>query len=154
MTDAIALTARIVAAFLRGNEVPVANLPGIIEATHAALVRATSQEPVLSVSQHQPAVPVKKSVTPSAINCLECGKGLAILKNHLRVAHGLSVADYRVKWSLPTNYPLVAQEYAQRRSEMAKAIGLGHSRNKVQPTPDEVLPQHRYPASRWAKSSV
>ena len=149
-----ALTAKIVAAFLRGNEVATHDLPGLIQATHAALV-GVSLPPPEPMEQQQPAVSVKKSVTPGAVLCLECGKGQKMLKRHLQTAHGLSVDDYRSKWSLPTNYPMVAPNYAERRSALAKASGLGHSRKKPQLPPAaelaEATPKQRYPASRWSK---
>ena len=152
-----ALTARIVTAYLRGNEVVASDLPGLIQATYAALVGIASPQPG-PMEQRQPAVTLKKSVTPGAILCLECGKGQKMLKRHLPAAHGLSVEEYRSKWSLPSNYPMVAADYAERRSALAKASGLGHSRKKpqVEPAaevvdPADATPKHRYPPSRWSK---
>ena len=149
-----ALTTRIVTAYLRGNELAVTDLPGLIQAAYAALVGIASPQPV-PVEQQQPAVSLRKSVTSEAILCLECGKGQKMLKRHLQTAHGLSVEDYKAKWALPKNYPVVAPDYAERRSALAKASGLGHSRKKPQaePTaePAAATPRHRYPASRWSK---
>jgi len=151
------LTTRIVAAYLRGNEVAANDLSSLIQATFAALVGLSVPQPE-PVEVRQPAVALKKSVTPGAILCLECGKGQKMLKRHLQTAHGLSVEAYRSKWSLPSNYPMVAPDYAERRSALAKAIGLGHSRKPPQAEPVfesaepvEAKPRHRYPASRWSK---
>lgn len=149
-----ALTTRIVTAYLRGNVVVARDLPGIIQATYAALVGISSPPPE-PIEHPQPAVSLRKSVTPGAILCLECGKGQKMLKRHLQTAHGLSVEAYKSKWSLPTNYPMVAPDYAERRSALAKASGLGHSRTKtlVEPAAEtpQATPRHRYPASRWSK---
>ena len=148
------LTTRIVTAYLRSNEVVVSDLPGLIQATYAALVGISSPQPE-PMEQQQPAVSLRKSVTSEAILCLECGKGQKMLKRHLQTAHGLSVEDYKAKWALPKNYPVVAPDYAERRSALAKASGLGHSRKKPQaePTaePAAATPRHRYLASRWSK---
>ena len=151
-----ALTAKLVAAFLRGNELAAHDLPGFIQVTYAALVGISSPQP--EPMEQQPAVTLRKSVTAEAILCLECGKGQKMLKRHLQTAHGLSVEDYRSKWSLPTNYPMVAPDYAERRSALAKASGLGHSRKKSQVVPlaeaaepAAATSRHRYPPSRWSK---
>jgi predicted transcriptional regulator len=149
-----ALTTRIVTAYLRSNKVFVNDLPGLIQVTYAALVGVSSPQPE-PIEQQQPAVSLRKSVTSEAILCLECGKGQKMLKRHLQTAHGLSVEDYKSKWLLPINYPMVAPDYAERRSALAKASGLGHSRKKPQaePTaePAATTPRHRYPAPRWSK---
>ena len=155
--DTKALTTRLVVAFLRGNEVASDDLPRLIQTTYAALTNIAAPQPE-PAGQPQPAVTLKKSVTPGAILCLDCGKPQKMLKRHLLTAHGLSVDDYRTKWSLPPTYPMVAPDYAERRSALAKASGLGHSRKKP---PGEATaetegsagtkPQHRYPASRWSK---
>lgn len=154
-----ALTAKIVTAYLGGNAVAVSDIPALIQTTYAALVNTAS--PVSEPIERQPAVSVKKSVTPDAIICLECGRHQKMLKRHVATAHGLSVDDYRAKWSLPADYPMVAPDYAERRSMLAIKIGLGHSRKKPEPNPVldraepvEEKPQHHYPPSRWSKPTA
>ena len=124
-----ALTAKIVAAFLRGNEVAIHDLPGLIQATHAALV-GVSLPPPEPMEQQQPAVSVKKSVTPGAVLCLECGKGQKMLKRHLQTAHGLSVEEYKSKWSLPPQLP-------HGGARLCRApVGTGQSQ-RPRPLPEE-----------------
>ena len=154
-----ALTARIVTAYLGGNAVEISDIPTLIQATYSALVSTTS--PATEPIERQPAVSVKKSVTPDAIICLECGRHQKMLKRHIATAHGLSVDDYRAKWSLPADYPMVAPDYAEHRSMLAIKIGLGHSRKKPETVsaldgaePAEGKPQHRYPPSRWSKPNA
>jgi predicted transcriptional regulator len=158
MTDAILpLTAQIVAAYLGHNELASGEIPALISVTYTALLQTAS--PVSRPVERQlPAVPVKKSVTPDAVVCLECGKPQKMLKRHLSTAHGVTVEDYRAKWSLPSNYPMVAPNYATVRSEMAKKIGLGRKPNadasKSEGLPrtelSEEKPPYKYPASRWS----
>lgn len=155
----IRLTSKIVAAYLRNNVVATADLPDLIRSTHATLANIDS--PVAEAPERlPPAVPVRKSVTPDAVYCLECGKPQKMLKRHLQTAHGLPVDAYRAKWSLPTDYPMVASTYAARRSELAKSAGLGTKPRQdrtppavapVEAAPPDSQPQHRYPASRWSK---
>ncbi len=110
-------TVSIVASYVAKISVPVGELPQLIRHVHGALAGI---EP-----KPEPAVPIKKSVTPNYVICLECGRKSQILKGHLSVAHGLTPEEYRQKWWLPSDYPLVAPKYAQQRSEMAKKFGLG-----------------------------
>lgn len=124
-------TARIVSAYLAGNHLAENEIPDFIRSTYAALVATTSLDQAAETARAQPAVPVKKSVTPSAVICLECGKKFSMLKRHLRTDHDTSADDYRAKWNLPSSYPMVAPEYAARRSALAVKIGLGHSRKEV-----------------------
>ncbi len=155
------LATKIVAAYVGNNTLTISDIPDLIQAAYTALVRAISPAPA-PVEAQPPAVAVKKSVTPGAIICLECGKSQKMLKRHLLTAHDLTVDDYRAKWSLPADYPMVAPDYAARRSELAKASGLGFSRknsSKAAPSPDgpasvEVKPRHSYPASRWSKPNA
>jgi predicted transcriptional regulator len=153
-----ALTAKVVAAYLRNNRLATSDIPDLIKATYAALVNATAPvaEPMV---QQQPVVSIRKSVTPDAIICLECGKPQKMAKRHLRTAHGLSVDEYRAKWSLPADYPMVAANYAANRSRLALQFGLG--RKKVVEAPKDAVeakvkerPRNRYPSSRWSKPSV
>lgn len=126
--DMTTFATEIVAAYLGENTVTVADLPDLIRTTHAALVGTASLVAEQPANRLVPAVPVRKSVTPGAVICLDCGKAYKMLRRHLETSHGLSVDDYRAKWNLPANYPVVAPDYATRRSELAKTIGLGLSR--------------------------
>ena len=123
MADQIELLARtteIVVAHLRGNTVPVDQVPALINDIHETLAGLGVEEP-----ERTPAVPIKRSVRKATIVCLECGWPGKILKRHLSTAHGLSVKEYRARWGLPADYPMVAPNYAAQRSAMAKKIGLG-----------------------------
>jgi predicted transcriptional regulator len=120
------LTAAIVSAHLSHNTVDARALPAIIQSVHAALTNAgaAAPEPV----RLAPAVPIRKSVFSDHIVCLEDGKKQKTLKRHLQTAHGLTPAQYREKWQLPHDYPMVAPDYAETRSALAKARGLGRKR--------------------------
>lgn len=126
--------ADIVAAFVGNNTVPTAELPALIASVHASLstLGAPQSEAVLELV---PAVPVRKSITPDYIICLEDGRKLKSLKRHLLAAFGLTPEAYREKWGLPKDYPMVAPNYAAARSEMAKRIGLGQMRKAVAEAP-------------------
>lgn len=146
------LTGKIVAAYLRGNSLAVGELPELIQATHAALCRLQSPQPLATEAQ-SPAVALKKSVTAEAIFCLDCGKAQKMLKRHLQTAHGLSVDDYRSKWNLASDYPMVAPNYAQQRSQLALQIGLGRKKGSEAPQAEEASGKsaHQYPTSRWSR---
>jgi|SRR5579859_3448268 len=150
----IDLTAKLVAAYLRGNAVDASELPALIKSTHAAFVGVT-QPPEAPATPQAPFISVKKSVTPDAIICLECGKPQQMIKRHLHTAHGLSTDGYKTKWSLPSDYPMVAPNYAQKRSQLAIASGLGqkHATSKIEESVPESpqQPTNRYPASRWSR---
>lgn len=118
-------TVEIVAAFVERNPVAPEALPGLISSVHAALKGLGQTEPVVEARELVPAVPVKKSVQQDFIVCLEDGKKFKSLKRHLRTAYGMSPDEYRAKWGLPADYPMVAPSYAASRSELAKKIGLG-----------------------------
>ncbi len=122
------LTASIVAAHVSNNPVPSGELPGLISAVYAALdgIGRVAEPPI--VAQREPAVPVKKSIHRDYLVCLEDGKKLKMLKRHLATAYGLTPEEYREKWGLPADYPMVAPAYAERRSALAKEIGLGTGR--------------------------
>ena len=148
-------TARIVAAYLECNALAPGDVPALIRTTYAALAATESPEPVVLP---QPAVPVRKSVTPGAVICLDCGRPQKTLKRHIETAHGLSPERYRGKWGLPADYPMVAPDYAAHRSQLAIRIGLGQTRNGAAAEPAaetgpavEGKPNHRYPTSRWAR---
>ncbi len=121
--DVLALTAKIVAAHVSNNTVTLADLPGLIHQVHQALrgVGSTSSP----AARPQPAVPVKKSVMPDHIVCLEDGKKLKMLKRHLKTAYNLTPEQYRERWGLPPDYPMVAPNYAKQRSQLARDLGLG-----------------------------
>ena len=122
--DLLGLTTEIVAAHVSNNAVGMEELPLLINQVHRSLTAlGTAPEPVLE--KLQPAVPVKKSVTPDFIICLEDGKKLKMLKRHLKTAYDMTPDDYRERWNLPPDYPMVAPNYAKQRSMLAKEIGLG-----------------------------
>lgn len=124
------LTAEIVSSFVGRNPVPTEAFPNLIQNVHHTLAALGESEAAAAMSL-TPAVPVKKSVTADEIFCLECGRGAKMLKRHLTTAHGLSPDDYRHRWRLPADYPVVAPAYAARRSTLAKQIGLGHKGGKA-----------------------
>ena len=127
----IELAADIVAAYVSNNSVPVSDLPGLIRDVHAALLRVEQGEAEPVAEPLKPAVPVKKSVTPEFIICLEDGKKFKSLKRHLRTQYNLTPEQYREKWSLPADYPMVAPNYATARSALAKQMGLGQQRRRT-----------------------
>ncbi|MGE5504768.1 MAG: MucR family transcriptional regulator [Actinomycetota bacterium] len=122
-SDLLALTTEIVAAHVANNSVAVSDLPQLIHEVYRTLA-SVGTAPV-APERPQPAVPVKKSVTPDYIICLEDGKKLKMLKRHLKTAYNMTPEEYRDRWGLPADYPMVAPNYAQHRSSLAKKIGLG-----------------------------
>jgi predicted transcriptional regulator len=131
------LTADIVSAFVANNSLPIGGLPALIQKVHAALTQL-AVEPFNSapaappVEKLEPAVSIRKSITPDYLVCLDDGKKFKSLKRHLG-ALGMTPESYRMKWSLPTDYPMVAPNYAVARSALAKSIGLGQNRRKAAP---------------------
>lgn len=123
-TELLGLTAQIVSAHVSHNPVPAAELPGLIQEVFRTL-SGVGTAPVAEPERPQPAVPVKKSITPGYLICLEDGKKLKMLKRHLKTAYNLSPEQYRDRWGLPADYPMVAPDYAKHRSSLAKKIGLG-----------------------------
>jgi predicted transcriptional regulator len=119
-----ALTTQIVAAYVANNTVAVNDLPGLIRQVHAALANVGGTAEI-APERPQPAVPIKRSVLPDYIVCLEDGKKLKMLKRHLKTAFNMTPEDYRERWDLPPDYPMVAPNYASQRSRLAKEIGLG-----------------------------
>ncbi len=117
-------TATIIAAYVKRNQVAPAELPALITQVNTALSRL-GQAPAEAPAERTPAVSVRRSVTPERIVCLDCGLGGKMLKRHLMTAHGLTPNDYRDRWGLAADYPMVAPAYASRRSDLAKSIGLG-----------------------------
>lgn len=126
----IDLAADIVSAYVSNNSVPASDLPGLIHEVHSALVRVTSGAVTVVAEALKPAVPAKKSITNEYIVCLEDGKKFKSLKRHLRTQYNMSPEEYREKWGLPADYPMVAPNYAQARSNLAKQMGLGQQRRK------------------------
>ncbi|ODT22366.1 MucR family transcriptional regulator [Aminobacter sp. Piv2-1] len=131
----IELTADVVSAYVSNNPVPVAELPSLISNVHSALQQQTAAPAQEASEPQKPAVPIKKSVTPDYIICLEDGKQFKSLKRHLSTHHGLSPDEYRAKWGLPADYPLVAPNYAAARSALAKSMGLGRKPKPVEEPP-------------------
>jgi predicted transcriptional regulator len=121
--DLLVLTAQIVAAHVANNSVPLGDLPGLIHQVHQALRGVGTPAPM--TARPQPAVAVKKSVMPDYIVCLEDGKRLKMLKRHLKTAYNLTPEQYRERWELPPDYPMVAPNYAKQRSQLARDLGLG-----------------------------
>jgi predicted transcriptional regulator len=126
----IGLAADIVAAFVSNNSVPVGELPALIASIHGALQNVANPAQKQAPVNLTPAVPIKKSITPDAIYSLEDGKGYKSMKRHL-ARLGMTPQQYREKWGLPRDYPMVAPSYAAKRSELAKNAGLGQQRRKV-----------------------
>ena len=124
----ITLTSDIVAAHVSNNSVAVSDLPLIISSVHGALAGLSGQ--AAEQARPDPAVPIKSSIKPDYVVCLEDGKKLKMLKRHLMTHYGMTPEDYRAKWGLPNDYPMVAPNYAQKRRELAKAIGLGKKKGK------------------------
>jgi len=121
----IQLTADVVAAYVSNNPIPVADLPSLIGQVHAALMNRVNGSTEEKVEPLKPAVPIKRSVTPEYIISLEDGKKFKSLKRHLATHYGLTPDEYRAKWGLPADYPMVAPAYAAARSALAKTMGLG-----------------------------
>jgi predicted transcriptional regulator len=119
------LTATIVAAYVSKNPVPHADLPVFIRSVHGALSALATGDGGVQANLQKPAIPVKRSVTADYIVCLEDGKRLKMLKRYLRSNYRMTPEEYRAKWGLPLDYPMVAPNYAAKRSEFAKQIGLG-----------------------------
>jgi len=127
--ELLSLTSDIVAAHVSNNTVAVSDLPGLIEQVYKTL-SVVGGAGEAAADRPTPAVPIKKSVTPDFIVCLEDGKKLKMLKRHLKTAYDMTPDEYRVRWGLPSDYPMVAPNYAKQRSKLAKAIGLGTQKRK------------------------
>jgi predicted transcriptional regulator len=150
----IELAADIVSAYVSNNSLPTSELPALLNAVHTALAATAKgqiQEPTPALV---PAVPIKKSITPDHIVCLDDGKKFKSLKRHLRTTYDLTPEQYRAKWDLPRDYPMVAPNYAKARSELAKTMGLGQQRNaaaKVAATSEKITaPARKKRASKKA----
>lgn len=121
----VELTADIAAAYLSANTVPAGDLASLIQTIHQALSGVSSGAPAPAAEPAKPAVPLKKSITPDYLISLEDGKKYKSLKRHLRTKYSMTPDEYRTKWGLPKDYPMVAPNYAKARSEMARSMGLG-----------------------------
>jgi len=124
----IELAAEIVSAYVSNNSVPATELSTLLSDVHAAIVRVSTGTVVAAPEAAKPAVPPKKSITNDYIVCLEDGRKFKSLKRHLRTQYNMSPEQYREKWALPADYPMVAPAYAKARSALAKQMGLGQQR--------------------------
>lgn len=128
----VALSASVTVAYLTGNALSAEELPALIRSVYSSLKRLeTPEKTPTAASNLVPAVPIKKSVTPDCLFCLEDGKQYRSLKRHLRTHHGMSPDDYRLRWDLAADYPMAAPAYSQLRSALAKSTGLGRNRQKM-----------------------
>ena len=130
-TDTLDMTADIVSAFVGNNSVPASELPSLIQSVYQALNSISSGEETKIEAPKEPAVSVKKSISADFIVCLEDGRKFKSLKRHLRTKYGMSPEEYRAKWNLPKDYPMVAPAYAKARSDLAKQMGLGQGGRQV-----------------------
>jgi len=124
----IEYAATIVQAYIGNNRASVSDVAALVRDVHAALAGLGRPGSEPAATTQKPAVPVKKSITPDYVICLEDGKKLKMLKRYLRTRYKLTTDEYRAKWGLPADYPMVAPNYSTRRSEFAKKIGLGRKR--------------------------
>ena len=123
--EVLRMVTDVIASYLKKNPVAASDLPNVISTIYGAFT-APQSSPVEAVAERpEPAVPIKRSVTPDFIICLEDGKQLKMLKRHLATSYNLTPDEYRARWGLPPDYPMVAPAYAARRSDFAKQIGLG-----------------------------
>ena len=130
LNNHVELAAEIVSAYVSNNSVPASELPALMNDVHAAIVRVASGAAVAVPEAAKPAVAPKKSITNEYIVCLEDGRKFKSLKRHLRTQYNLSPEQYREKWGLPPDYPMVAPAYAKARSALAKQMGLGQQRRR------------------------
>ncbi len=136
--DFLALTATIVSAYVSRNAVPVSEVPAVITSVDAAL-RGLTAQPAAAPERPEPAVPIRRSVQPEYLISLEDGKPYKSLKRHLS-GRGMTPEQYRAKWGLPKDYPMVAPNYAKQRSELARSMRFGHKRTDATPLDNEPRP--------------
>ena len=141
--DILRLTAKIVSAHIGKNQIAPDALPKLIQSVHRSLATAGTAKP--APAPLTPAVPIRKSVFPDHIVCLEDGKKLKMLKRHLRVSYGMTPEQYREKWKLPADYPMVAPDYAIHRSNLAKQFGLGRKPGSSAPEQTSPTTQSEQP---------
>lgn len=123
--EVLRMVTDVIASYLKKNPVAASDLPGVIATVYGAFTAPQTGTVEAVVERPEPAVPIKRSVTPDYIICLEDGKQLKMLKRHLATSYNLTPDEYRVRWGLPPDYPMVAPNYATQRSALAKQIGLG-----------------------------
>jgi predicted transcriptional regulator len=123
--EIIEMTADIVAAYVENNTIATSDLPALIQSVHRSLTSVAAGVEAVEAPPKEPAVPVRRSITPDHLICLEDGRKFKSLKRHLRTKYNMSPEDYRAKWGLAKDYPMVAPNYAKARSELAKQMGLG-----------------------------
>jgi len=128
--DSITFVAEIVAAYVSNNTMKASDLPEFIRLVHRSLHNVGSRKSFPLTTRGEPVVPIEESIKPDYIICLEDGKQMKMLKRHLKTTYGMTPEQYRERWDLPSNYPMVAPNYAKRRSGIAKDIGLGTHRKK------------------------
>ena len=126
--DLLRMTTEIVSSYVSNNDIPGSQIPDVIQSTYTTLSAQQVGRGEAARDQKKPVVSIRRSITPDYIVCLEDGKKLKMLKRHLRTTFSLSPEEYRAKWSLPADYPMVAPNYAAQRSAFAKKIGLGRKR--------------------------
>jgi predicted transcriptional regulator len=129
--ELLRMTADVVAAYVSNNTLPTAQLAEVINAVYGSLKALEGHMAEPQPEPPKPAVPIRKSITPDFLICLEDGKKLKMLKRHLRSTYNMTPDEYRAKWSLPPDYPMVAPNYAEQRSEFAKKIGLGRGTGRA-----------------------
>jgi predicted transcriptional regulator len=153
--DLVQLTAEVVSAYVTNNKISPAELGKLIEEVHAALLRAPNGPAEPEAEPREPAVPIRRSVTPDYIVSLEDGRKFKSLKRHLKNTYGLTPEEYRAKWGLPRDYPMVAPNYAKARSDLAKTMGLGRkaSAPEMAAQPDEQAAAPRRGRPPRAKSA-
>ena len=139
--------ADIVSAHVSNNSVSAADLPGLIQSVYASLA-ALGQAPEPVEEKLTPAVSVRASVKPDAVTCLDCGEKMKMLKRHLGTEHGMTPADYRARWNLPADYPMVAPDYAAKRKELAVRIGLGRKPKAAVPDAPTKTPKVAKPRKK------
>lgn len=127
-SNVVQMTTLVVAAYVGHNRVDEAQIPEVIKSVYASLAELDGRSSAVIEAKQKPAVSIKKSITDDYVICLEDGKKLKMLKRYLRTAYDLSPEDYRAKWGLSSNYPMVAPNYSKQRSVFARKIGLGKSR--------------------------
>ena len=155
--DILPLTADIVAAYLSQNDLSAEQLPALIRSVHDALAAPATPEPVVAEAP-TPAVNPKRSVFPDYIICLEDGKKLKMLRRHLKAAYNMTPEEYRARWGLPREYPMVAPGYSEKRSSLAREIGLGSTTRATapqEPVPqeEELAPVKKLPEKRRGRTT-
>lgn len=128
VSDVMELVTDIVSAYISNNPIEPAEIPGFVQLVKKSLLGLQCSSSFTMTSNSEPAVPIEKSVTPDYIICLEDGKRMKMLKRHLRTTYNMTPDQYRQRWGLPANYPMVAPNYAKKRQSIAKTIGLGSHR--------------------------